>query len=848
MTIFTQKFTFITDYPLILSFLQPINPHNKTTKHSKQLICKIITTMDEELLELQRQFESAQQAKSSIRLSERNVVELVQKLQHLHIIDFDLLHTVSGKEYITPEQLRNEIVLEIKKLGRVSLIDVADSVGVDLYHVEKQAQVVVENDPLLMLINGEIVSDWYWDGVCEEVNDRLQECSQIALAEIAVQYQVGSELLVTVLEPRLGSMIKGRLEGGQLYTPAYVARVNAMVRGAARGITVPMNLSALWSSLQLLLQEMDGASGVAVEGSFFQSMFNGLVKEGQVLGSVRAGVHWTPSVFAIAQRECVDSFYSQNSVVSYEALHKLGIAQPTQFLQARYPEGIPLVTLFVHPSTVDMLDAAVEDAIERGSWIDSLSVLPASFVSQDAHKLLSLCPSIQTALKANKALILGDSYVFSTSFVKDLYVRMEKDLDTINFSGLTEQFHVTKVAKSGQETSGSPDFNETSSESGSTKQATDKGSKKKKGKSNTNTKTVDNSSDNQEQPVLTKLKKNQRKSKGTSSSLGPDPKSNKIKEESLGIFSEEELCQRLTELVPDFEDQGVDQETVLMPLASHLRPMLLNAWNERKKAAFTDNAQKIKRLLDNLQKKLDESSLNMQLYEKGLDLFDDNPTTSALLHRHLLKNTAAPMIDMLLSNLDMLNKLKNGIDVQDFDSIEPITLSSGDRMALVKKFEGALSVKGNAVVEALEGKRVEAYMTALRAFADECGLIVKKLDKKLERTLLHSYRKDLSAQVSAETDPVTILPKVVSLLYIQFFGRALQAPGRAISVAISKLKDKLDDTAYKTLEDYHAATVTLLTLISASTGDEEDCASDRSLSKREFLERMMPALKGLVSQ
>ena len=59
-------------------------------------------TMDEELLELQRQLEFAQQVKSSIRLSERNVVELVQKLHELRIIDFDLLHTVSGKEYITP--------------------------------------------------------------------------------------------------------------------------------------------------------------------------------------------------------------------------------------------------------------------------------------------------------------------------------------------------------------------------------------------------------------------------------------------------------------------------------------------------------------------------------------------------------------------------------------------------------------------------------------------------------------------------------------------------------------------------------------------------------------------------
>lgn len=90
--------------------------------------------------------------------------------------------------------------------------------------------------------------------------------------------------------------IKGRLEGGQLYTPAYVARVTAMVRGAARGITVPTNLSTVWTSLQQLLLDIDGASGVSVEAAFFQSLFNGLMKEGEILGSLRAGVHWTPAV------------------------------------------------------------------------------------------------------------------------------------------------------------------------------------------------------------------------------------------------------------------------------------------------------------------------------------------------------------------------------------------------------------------------------------------------------------------------------------------------------------------------------------------------------------------------
>lgn len=108
---------------------------------------------------------------------------------------------------IPQEQLRHEILAEIKKLGRVSLIDLADNIGVDLYHVEKQAQQIVLEDPGLMLNQGEIISQSYWDSVAEEINERLQECSQIALAELAAQLQVGSELIASMLEPRLGTLV-----------------------------------------------------------------------------------------------------------------------------------------------------------------------------------------------------------------------------------------------------------------------------------------------------------------------------------------------------------------------------------------------------------------------------------------------------------------------------------------------------------------------------------------------------------------------------------------------------------------------------------------------------------------
>lgn len=103
--------------------------------------------------------------------------------------------------------MRREILAEIEKLGRISLIDLADTIGVDLYYIEKQAERIVSDDPQLTLIQGEIISQSYWDSVAEEINERLQESSQIALAEIAAELQVGSELLASMLDQRLGTLV-----------------------------------------------------------------------------------------------------------------------------------------------------------------------------------------------------------------------------------------------------------------------------------------------------------------------------------------------------------------------------------------------------------------------------------------------------------------------------------------------------------------------------------------------------------------------------------------------------------------------------------------------------------------
>jgi hypothetical protein len=158
------------------------------------------------------------------------------------------------------------------------------------------------------------------------------------------------------------------------------------------------------------------------------------------------------------------------------------------------------------------------------------------------------------------------------------------------------------------------------------------------------------------------------------------------------------------------------------------------------------------------------------------------------------------------------------MEVEDSED-EHIQLSTADRTSLVKDLPGALSLKAQALIEALEGKRFNSFMDALRDILEESGLTFKKLDKRLERTMLHSYRKDLTAQVSSENDPVSFLPKVVALLFLQAYNKALQAPGRAVGAIIALLKDKLPASTYKVLADYHSTTVKLLALQAAATDD-----------------------------
>lgn len=98
--------------------------------------------MDMDISSLLSALQTTQEKKSSVRLSERNVVELIIKLKQLGVFGDELLHTMNGKEYITTDRLKVDIQTALRQAGgRLELTELPALVGVDLAHCEKQVGV-----------------------------------------------------------------------------------------------------------------------------------------------------------------------------------------------------------------------------------------------------------------------------------------------------------------------------------------------------------------------------------------------------------------------------------------------------------------------------------------------------------------------------------------------------------------------------------------------------------------------------------------------------------------------------------------------------------------------------------
>ncbi|NWJ07019.1 UFL1 ligase, partial [Crypturellus undulatus] len=776
----------------------------------------------EEIRRLAADFQRAQLAQVAQRLSERNCIEIVTKL--IAEKQLEVVHTLDGKEYVTPAQISKEIRDELHVCGgRVNIVDLQQVINVDLLHIENRANDIVKSDKTVQLVLGQLIDESYLDQLAEEINDKLQETGQVTISELCKAYDLPGDFLIQALSKRLGKIIRGQLDQdnrGVIYTDAFVSRHRARIRGLFSAITRPTPVSNL-------------ISRYGFQEHLLYSVLEELVNTGRLKGTVVGGRQdkavFVPDIYAKTQSNWVDSFFKQNGYLEFDALHRLGIPDPSSYIKKRYKSTqlLFLRAACVGQEIVDHVEASVEEAISSGSWIDVATLLPTSLSVEDAGILLQQV--MRSFSKHSSGLVFSDTIVVSEKFLSSCI-----DL----FSDLMQQKAEKEVKNNPVNLITEEDLKQASVLENAYANKKDKKDERRKKATEGSGSVRGGGGGNAREIKIKKTKKKGRKdadsdeeSQTTSTSLN--------KQLEFPFLSQEEIQDVLKTHVEDCPEE------LIAEIAGHIIRPLTKSYQDVVRSVFTSSASSSsgasrRQTMKDLQEEFSNLYNNIRLFEKGTKHFTDETQTN--LVKHLLKTVCTDITNLIFNFLasDSMMTTENSS-----------AITSEVRTKILGKLPEDTRGPLTKLHTSLNGKSLEDFLSYLDSAADVCDIMVKKGDKKKERQVLFQHRQALTEQLKVTEDPALVL-HLTSVLLFQFSTHCmLHAPGRSVPQIINFLSSKIPEDQHSLLVKYQGLVVKQLISQSKKTeqgdGDITDNLEEEEADTiRKELREITTSIKDLV--
>ncbi|XP_066533559.1 E3 UFM1-protein ligase 1 [Hoplias malabaricus] len=728
----------------------------------------------EEIRRLAADFQRAQFSASAPRLSERNCIEMVMKLMEEKKLD--VVHTLDGKEYVTPAQITREIRDEIYTHGgRVNVVELQKIINVDLVHVENRAVDISKQDRGTHLIFGQLIDQKYLDQLAEEVNDKLQEVGQVKIAELCKIYDLPGDFLTEELCGRVGRVIDGQVDEfnrGVIFTQSFISRHTARIRGLFSALTRPTAVSAL-------------VSAHGLQENLLYSVLEELVNSGRLKGAVVGGrqdkVVYVPEIYSKTQNAWIDSFFKQNGYLETETLVRLGIPDPGGYIRKRF-KGSGLLFLrgvCVGPEIVAQLEASVDEALTSHTWIDLQPILPSCLSEEDSGLLIGQV--IRTLGAESGARVLGTT-VISEAFINDCAAlfddimthKAQKEVKSPVCVVMEEDVKSSALVENTLKKERKEERRKKASEGSGSVRAGGGGNARE-----------------------IRIRKNKKKNRRDEESDEETDTAQKVsKQLQVPFLSVEEIVEVLEGKVSDFPD-----DDTLRELAQQLHRPLTRKYQDVVRSAFqsfgsSGSGGNRKQNVKEIQEEINTLYNNIRLFEKGAKQFSEE--TQLLIVKHILRTVCSDLTNILVNFLsaDLLMTTET-----------PNSITAEVRMKILGKLPDESKAPLMKLHCSVNGKSVEEFLTCLEAVVEECGLMLKKADKKKERQFLQLHKQSLMQQLSSVEDPALVLHLTSVLLFQNVTHCALHAPGRCVPNIISTLQSKLPPEHYQLLVTYQGLVV-----------------------------------------
>uniref|UniRef100_A0A8D2JEM5 E3 UFM1-protein ligase 1 n=1 Tax=Sciurus vulgaris TaxID=55149 RepID=A0A8D2JEM5_SCIVU len=776
----------------------------------------------EEIRRLAADFQRAQFAEATQRLSERNCIEIVNKL--IAQKQLEVVHTLDGKEYITPAQISKEMRDELHvRGGRVNIVDLQQVINVDLIHIENRIGDIVKSEKHVQLVLGQLIDDNYLDRLAEEVNDKLQESGQVTISELCKTYDLPGNFLTQALTQRLGRIINGHIDldnRGVIFTEAFIARHKARIRGLFSAITRPTAVNSLISKY-------------GFQEQLLYSVLEELVNNGRLRGTVVGGRQdkavFVPDIYSRTQSTWVDSFFRQNGYLEFDALSRLGIPDAVSYIKKRYKttQLLFLKAACVGQGLVDQVEASVEEAISSGTWVDISPLLPSSLSVEDSAILLQQV--MRAFSKQASAIVFSDTVVVSEKFINDctglfselMHQKAEKEMKNNPVHLITEE-----------------DLKQVSILENVNTNKKDKKDERRRKATEGSGSVRGGGGGNAREYKIKKIKKKGRKDDDSDdeSQLSHAGK----KKPEISFMFQDDIEDFLRKHVQDAPEEFISElaEYLVKPLNKTYLEVVRSVFMSSTSASGTGR----KRTIKDLQEEVSNLYNNIRLFEKGMKFFADD--TLAALTKHLLKTVCTDITNLIFNFL--ASDLMMAVD-------DPATITSEVRKKILSKLSEETKVALTKLHNSLNEKSIEDFLSSLDSAAETCDIMVKKGDKKRERQILFQHRQALAEQLKVTEDPALIL-HLTSILLFQFSTHCmLHAPGRCVPQIIAFLNNKIPEDQHTLLVKYQGLVVKQL-VSQKKTGQGEDPMSDEldkeqqdvTNATRKELQELSSSIKDLV--
>lgn len=192
-----------------------------------------------------------------------------------------------------------------------------------------------------------------------------------------------------------------------------------------------------------------------------------------------------------------------------------------------------------------------------------------------------------------------------------------------------------------------------------------------------------------------------------------------------------------------------------------------------------------------LQTKINALLTDIRLFEKGLKLLTTDLQTQLI--KYLLKTLCTDLVNDILNYVASEQNLNTVTD--NFNNEQKLKFVN----ELPKEYKTPLL----PLVKSLTGQNVDEFMAAVEEALLACSMIVKKVDKKKDRTIVLNHKYQLLEEMNKCEDLALTLHLATLVIFTTATQYMLHASGRHVAGILTFLKNYVNVDQLGELTAYH---------------------------------------------